>query len=319
MPYSRYYRSRLPGEEQAAYDALCVGIEAQKEEITLPRAGVDNLNRLMYAVKYDNPQFFYVDYHILLQKTSDWARARVSYKDSFDVTGWKKREILAEVLPILKSLGDRTMEEKALYLHDRLVRRCTYGETAGRETDAHTIVGAFLDSKCVCEGYAMAYKYLADQIGLRCMVVCGEGVHPDGTKGAHAWNMVMIDGKCRHVDVTFDQLLAGRYCSRAYYGLSDPELLLDHTLDNTFPLPPCREKQSFLPVISGTEQLVEFMKKEALSGAAFSQVRLTKGFAPKELMEMVHRRLSVADYSWYRLLSSYLYAEKSRVLSLVWR
>ena len=98
MPYSRYYRSRLPGEEQAAYDALCVGFEAQKEEIALPRAGVDNLNRLMYAIKYDNPQFFYVDYHIILQKTSDWARAKVSYRDSFDVTGWKKREILAEVL-----------------------------------------------------------------------------------------------------------------------------------------------------------------------------------------------------------------------------
>ena len=319
MPYSRYYRSRLPEKEKAAYDALCAGFEAGQGEIDLPPSGTGDLNRLMYAVKYDNPQFFYVDCRITVVTGPARTSARVNYRTDAAETARRKREITAEAAPIISSLRTKSQGEKALYLHDRLVRRCSYGEVPGREADAHTIAGALLDNICVCEGYAMAYKYLADLAGVRCMTVCGEGVHPDGTRGPHAWNLVMTDGKCSHVDVTFDQLLAGRYCSRAYYGLSDAELLADHTIDPVFPVPSCPESQSFLPVISGTDRLIEFMRKEAGSGAALSQARLTKGFTLDELTEMVHRKLSIDDYAWYRKLGSYVYAEKSRVLSLVWK
>lgn len=55
----------------------------------------------------------------------------------------------------------------------------------------------------VCEGYARAFKMLAEDIGVKTILVSGEG---DGGAGAgdHMWNYVKLDGKWYAVDVTWD-------------------------------------------------------------------------------------------------------------------
>ena len=319
MPYSRYYRSRLTKPESEAYDSTVCGLERMEADIPFPAGARQSLDKIIFAVKYDNPQLFYVDYALRLTYTDAEAVLYAAYRCGREEMQAMRSRIEEEAKAIVKGTAGKTMAEKALYLHDRLVRRCSYGVKAGREAHAHTIAGAFLDNVCVCEGYSMAFKYLADQVGLRCMTIAGSGIHPDGSRGPHAWNLVMIDGKTSYIDVTFDSLLEGRYCSHAYFCVSDPEILVDHSFDARFPIPPCRYGQSFLPVVSGTDQLISFMRAEAQRGASFSQVRLTKGFTSDELIEKVHRKLTVADYGWYRRLGSYSYANNCRVLSLIWK
>ena len=343
MPYSRYYRSRLTDIEKAAYDAVCGGIERRASGIAFPAAAKDSLDRIIFAVKYDNPLYFYVDYDvrlILRQEAGPWSlpaqrregagfaapaddgwsgTLQVSYRLTKSQIREDRERIEREARAVAAGTAGLTPAAKALYLHDRLVRRCSYGEPEGAKAGAHTIAGALLDNTCVCEGYAMAFKHLADLAGLRCTIVAGEGIHPDGSRGPHAWNLVKTEGRFSHIDVTFDSLLADRYCSHAYFCLSDDQILSDHSVDSRFPVPPCSGGQSFLPVVSGTGQLVEFMKQEAFKGASFSEVRLTRGFPADELIEKVHSRLTVEDYEWYRRLDSYSFANNCRVLSLIWR
>lgn len=70
----------------------------------------------------------------------------------------------------------------------------------------HSAYGALINKKCVCQGYADAFKRLMSKNGVRCDIVCGrvEG-------GYHAWNMVVIDNKSYHVDVTWDAGKKPRY------------------------------------------------------------------------------------------------------------
>ena len=96
--------------------------------------------------------------------------------------------------------------------------------------EAHSIVGALLKHKCVCEGFAKSLKFLCDKIGLECWVVSGKGSSSVGT-GPHAWNIVKINGYYHHVDVTWDNQYSDSavFPNYGYMNLSDDEIAKDHT------------------------------------------------------------------------------------------
>jgi len=96
--------------------------------------------------------------------------------------------------------------EKALLLHDRLAVWTEY-DTEGDTSDVNTFkdevfsaYGALGNRVAVCQGYAMAYMYLLDRVGI-------ENDYCSSTALCHAWNIVYIDGIPYHTDVTWDDPL----------------------------------------------------------------------------------------------------------------
>ena len=87
-----------------------------------------------------------------------------------------------------------------------------------------------LKCKCVCEGFAKAFKFLCDKIDLECWVVSGKGSSSIGA-GPHAWNIVKINGYYHHVDVTWDNQYSDSSSmpNYGYMNLSDDEIAKDHT------------------------------------------------------------------------------------------
>lgn len=87
-----------------------------------------------------------------------------------------------------------------------------------------------MKNKCVCEGFAKAFKFLCDKIGLECWVVSGKGSSSIGA-GPHAWNIVRINGYYHHVDVTWDNQYSdsSAVSNYGYMNLSDDEIAKDHT------------------------------------------------------------------------------------------
>ena len=87
--------------------------------------------------------------------------------------------------------------QKAVALHDWLCDNVDYGnQTGGYDGVA---LGAFLNGKAICDGYAAAYKFLCEQAGLECYEVGGKT-----TKELHAWNKVKVNGYWFWVDTTWD-------------------------------------------------------------------------------------------------------------------
>ncbi len=86
-------------------------------------------------------------------------------------------------------------------MHDFVASKTVYDLNAPY---AHSLYGALVDGKSVCEGYAYAFKLLCDRYNIPCMIVTGVGKTNTGSE-AHAWNVVqMPDGKWYGVDVTWD-------------------------------------------------------------------------------------------------------------------
>lgn len=85
--------------------------------------------------------------------------------------------------------------EKVLYTNDFLCHKCEYATNI--ISSSHTLYGALVDRKPVCDGYSHAFRYLLKQIGMEASMVTSNPMN-------HAWNLVKIDGQYYHIDVTWD-------------------------------------------------------------------------------------------------------------------
>ena len=98
--------------------------------------------------------------------------------------------------------------QKALYLHDAIAVRTVYDKDHVIRSSYEVLAGG----SGLCVDYSLAYKFLADRIGLECVIVMNNDIN-------HCWNMVKCKGKWYHVDVTqddtipnFEGLVSHDYC-----------------------------------------------------------------------------------------------------------
>lgn len=122
--------------------------------------------------------------------------------------------------------------EKVKFLHDYIVTNCTYDATAPNASSAY---GCLVEGRAVCEGYAKAMMLLCAAIEIECLPVIGNSL-PDenGEKVPHIWNLIKIDGKWYHFDVTWDdpKTNISNYYSYTFFGLTDEKIRMDHEVTN---------------------------------------------------------------------------------------
>ena len=56
----------------------------------------------------------------------------------------------------------------------------------------------------MCEGYAKAFQYLMNEIGIDNVIVIGTATNSNGQTENHAWNYVKLNEKWYAVDTTWD-------------------------------------------------------------------------------------------------------------------
>lgn len=111
-------------------------------------------------------------------------------------------QVTKEFVKTIKDLSD---EEKAKAIHDWILEGAEYDESVSLPHIRNTY-GAIIQKKCVCAGFAYAYKYAADMAGLDTIIISGNGISPNDNmqSGPHAWNNVYVNGKWLLTDTTWD-------------------------------------------------------------------------------------------------------------------
>lgn len=320
MAYMRYYRSLLNEREKEAYDKLVEGIARRDDKIRVNKINEKELERVHTAVNYDYPDFFYVDFYNYRYTLYPFS-TEIEIYYTMDVYSAKKfkRQIDQKASQIVAGaigLSELEMEE---YLNDEIRKMAVYDRNPADEFNAQHLIGTFIDGKCVCEGFAKSFKYLADMLELKSLIVVGNS----GVKGdieRHAWNMVRIDGESYHIDVTYNDVQrderTGRilHFSRAYFNLSDKEICRDHTIETMFKMPPCQKSKSQVPIISSTSALIDYLKKESKLNKKFSELRLTKRFEIDDIIELISNEVTPKDYGWYNKIQTYYLSNYSLLI-----
>lgn len=172
------------------------------------------------AYTYDNMDVFYIDVEnlTLLTQTTTIAgisthRVRLSngdnatyLKSNFTAQGkidGKLNLLSAMREEMKKQLQNLSDYDKIREVHYWLVNNIEYDSNLEAE-EPYSISGALTEGKAVCEGYARAFKYIMDGLGIPCVLVSGTATNSSGLTESHAWNYVYLNDQWYAIDVTWD-------------------------------------------------------------------------------------------------------------------
>ena len=183
------------------------------------------------AVIGDHPELFWLEtgYSGKYMGNGQCVEIDLKYNSTInDLEGAKQKFDAAaqNLLSGAENLGSDYEKEK--YVHDALAAAVIYDLTADRNQSAYS---ALVDGKSVCAGYARAYQYLLQQLGIPCYYCTGY------SGGNHAWNIVKLDDGYYNVDVTWDDANNIRY---DYFNKTDADFASTHVRqDLSVYLPAC--------------------------------------------------------------------------------
>ncbi len=231
----------LTDNQKAAYEALVKGILKCEPIIDLLDCNITktDYDKAFTAILADNP------HAISTRGLGEWMPSgnKMSYiKYSYNPTAAQCDEIMknvekntASVIAEAKTL--KTDYDRIKLFHDWIINRTDY--ISNNEKYTWRLDGPIVYKKSVCEGYSKAFSYLCQSVGIECLLVSGIGT-TSLSSGPHMWNMVKVDGKWYHIDVTWDDPLttSGKPTLRYdYFLISEAKIKEDHTIDNTFKIP----------------------------------------------------------------------------------
>ena len=217
--------------------------------------------KVFKTVLLEEPEIFFVDSF----KTMKTARTVIiephytfSYADIISLS-YQCKEIANRL--VSRTFREHDTYEKVRIIHDLLAKNVIYsGDSPLMD---HSIVGPLMKKRAVCDGFSRAFKYLLDQIHIPCMIVTGKSINAiSGSWEDHAWNLVNMNGKWTHVDVTYDTTVrVGDVLRYDYFGLPDSWIMVDH-------------KPSRTDMPEATSEEFEFYKRNGLYVENKSSLRM---------------------------------------------
>jgi len=216
----RFY-NQLNSNEQQIYDILYensskpfpeLEINVIVSGITDVYAFIDELiisaEKIFTVLSYENPELWWIGtYQFVIVSTQSINKYVISFltipedstfygysnKDIYNLN----QEVIEEknkIMGEIANLNITTPYSILRYLHDYLITNIVYILDDNKK-HIRTLYGALVEKECVCEGYAEAFQYLAQQYGINCIVA---------RSSTHEWNFVEIDKKWYVVDLTYD-------------------------------------------------------------------------------------------------------------------
>lgn len=166
-------------------------------DISAYKLDLEGTQNLVYGVLNEHPDLYYVKRGFSYSPGEYIRAVKLTYNDTYDDAAFQKG-VSSALARVDNQMSDL---EKAVVLHDYLTVNCEYDyENLNANTipDAsYSAYGVFAERIAVCQGYALAYKYLLNQVGIDCYMVTSDSMN-------HAWNMIVLDGQYYQVDVTWD-------------------------------------------------------------------------------------------------------------------
>ena len=256
--YGREAISKLPNSDALlfAYDTLVEGIENSKETISIKDSSkkitTSELSVVMDAYRRDHVEHFWYGTSYSYSYNPETSVV-VSISPTYTMSGAAlteaKRDFELNTAILLEGIDASMSEyEREKLIHDRLAARVRYDASAGH---AHDPYGAIVEGLAVCEGYAEALQHLLMKAGIQSFIVTGSSINPStGSPEGHAWNLVRIDGRYYHVDLTWDDQES--YTFYAYFNKTTAEIKEDHAIDPTvYALPECTDKAADYFTVNG--------------------------------------------------------------------
>ncbi|MDE5859616.1 MAG: hypothetical protein K2H23_04430, partial [Oscillospiraceae bacterium] len=217
-----YSYKQLDEKSTYIYDTLITAIEQNRTDInfsSVMNITVDDYQAVYQQIYSDENSIYYIDKTMKYarnSKTQTIASAIIAYKYSNNEIKRMQEAVEEEADKIIGQITiNMTEYDIVKFFYDYLAENVKYDESSEHCRD---IYGTLVNKNALCEGYAKAFSYLCDKVGIETLTITGEA-----DKVPHMWNMVKIGGEWYHIDITYavtDSRL-GKYVRYDYFCVDD--------------------------------------------------------------------------------------------------
>ncbi len=193
---------------------------------------VNQLKTVFEAVYNDHPELFWLEtgYSCKYLRNGSCVEITLKYNATADNLEASRQEFdsrAGEILAAAVEQGSALEQER--YVHDSLMQQVEYVMNAPMNQSAYS---ALVNGRTVCAGYARAFQYLMQRMGIPCYYCTGYAGED------HAWNIIKLGEDYYNVDVTWDDTDTPTY---DYFNKSDREFGTSHMRTGlAVYLPACR-------------------------------------------------------------------------------
>lgn len=232
-----FYLNKLTDDQKNVYLQIYKGIMNYDAEINI-NTGVlktDQVSDFLTFLTSTAAHIHQVSGEYGIYSDDDGYATSIKFNYSRDKSQGDKelKQLETEVKKLVQNTIAMTDFEKLKYFHDQIVQQCEYNKNGSNSYSAY---GCLVDKKAVCEGYSKAMVLLCREAEIPCLTVIGEAKDENGTTQSHMWNMVKLQGKWYHMDVTWDDPhndFGGEYVRYDYFNVNDDMIFADHTAKTT--------------------------------------------------------------------------------------
>ncbi len=229
------YYQMLSENQQSVYRQIYANAQNLTEKFAPEKTvSASDVKTAFEAVIGDHPEMFWLEtgYSSKYLTNGQCVEIDLKYNSTADDLESAKQRFDAAAQNLITGAASLDSNyEKEKYVHDALASAVTYDLTADMNQSAYS---ALVNGKSVCAGYARAYQYLLQQLGIPCYYCTGY------SGGDHAWNIVKLEDGYYNVDVTWDDAAAIRY---DYFNKTDADFASTHVRQNL---------SVYLPACNGT-------------------------------------------------------------------
>lgn len=203
--YYPYY-GLLSTESKTLYKQIYANFDnLETTFVPLIETDKEQIDTVIEAVLDDHPEIFWMGESYSYKYTKDGICRQITlnYNDLVKNYDNNKNKMESVATSIIKGANKySTNYEKELYVHNELIKRIDYDEYSKYNQTAYS---ALVNNSTVCAGYAKAFQYIMNKLGIPTYYVTGVSSNED-----HAWNMIYLDG-FYNVDLTWDDAASYHY------------------------------------------------------------------------------------------------------------
>lgn len=266
--------------QQDVYEQLLAGCSARQASFTIQCRDTGDIEPALQALLEDHPELFWLDGAATYQSASligGQVTVTPSTNVGLDQVDGIQRQIDAEANAWLASLPAGASDyDKVRSAYEWVIQNTDYDPSSSQNQNIQSV---FVGHASVCAGYAKAFQYLLQKAGVWCAYVTGQI-----DEGAHAWDLVRIDGTYTYCDPTWGdptyftsqgQTVEGNI-TYDYLCLTTQEMERDHhAADRASQLPTCDSTAYDWYRLNGT--YLTSLDSQAISDAFWAQVRAGQG------------------------------------------
>ncbi len=239
MIQCRHFYNQLTSKEKRIYDDLYHGATRCMAKIkTIPVPDPKPvMDHVFAAIMSDNPMLYYVDQ---MKMNYTYSKKEIIIEPTYhfsvgEINAYNRmiQERAAQIIDHVIRIGGNDPVRREIALYEYFAKHFKYDKEAIGSKDpfisckAHSLLGVFLEGKSVCEGFAEAFLYLLNAMNIECIRV--SGCADLNYAQRHAWNIVKLNNKYYHVDVTWAiSRNEGGLIWYDYLNMSDKEAAIDH-------------------------------------------------------------------------------------------